>query len=114
MELLSTLEKIRRRAEVYLRALRLCFSRAVLYQKVNLIPNWISRGLRTLLSLPKFVFLNPVNCPEVLKPAPKPGSNPLKFAWLKRVNISARNSIPYRSRTFQFFATEKSMFFSPG
>src|SRR5437667_9824559 len=119
MELLSTLEKIRRRAEVDLRALRHCFSRAVLYQKLNLIPNWILRGPRSELRWPKFPFVA-VNVPRKF-PAesrlglrPKPGSNPLKFARLKRLNISARNWMPYFSLNFQFLATEKSTFFSPG
>ena len=96
MELRCALQKIRRRAEVKLRALRLCFSRAVLYQKLNLIPNWILRGPRSLFNLPKFPFVL-VNVPLSFPLAsrwgtrPKPGSNPLKFVVLKRLNISARN-----------------------
>src|SRR5260370_1766010 len=128
MELLSTLEKIRRRAEVDLRALRLCFSRAVLYQKLNLIPNWMLRGPRSLLKRPKLLLVRvnvPLNFPmgpqetgsEAVQRSgvkPRPGSNPLKFARLKRLNISARTWIPYFSLNFQFLATEKSTFFSPG
>src|SRR5439155_11679656 len=61
-------------------------------QKLNFSPNWISRGPRVAVIRPKFGLSG---LPKFSSPAtlsrPRPAAILLKFAWLKALNISARN-----------------------
>src|SRR5690349_14192686 len=79
------------------------------YQKVNFIPNWISRWDFVAFSVPNAGFCGlpkfdcvalPWKFNAVMKPT--------KFGWLNRLKTSVRNWRPYRSLYRQFLFTEKS------